>query len=268
MPRSMTFDHDIFPTSRRSAAHTISDMDYRLVASMTIRRYGPTYRVHVKGQTPAGSRTENYTAELEGYEVHDVFGDLPPSVRRMLDTGSELVCSFSHVRGQWTITSMTAAELQQQGEVATATAPAADTGLSAEVWDALPEEAKARITALSTQLENKRSAVTRLERGVTRLQNQIDREREAVTLANAAKDAAIRAQADAEQKTNRLKTRNDVLRRMLANTNMIRNTAVIWRDATKGSAAKLGAFKNFCEALDSLPPEQELDTDTDFPLAG
>lgn len=37
---------------------------------------------------------------------------------------------------------------------------------------------------------------------------------------------------------------------------LLQETAVIWRDATNGTSAKLSAFRNFCAVLDSLPSRQ------------
>ena len=49
----------------------------------------------------------------------------------------------------------------------------------------------------------------------------------------------------------------------------LHETAIIWRDATKGTSAKLNAFRNFCAVLDSLPaPAQNQTPGPDFTLAG
>ena len=52
----------------------------------------------------------------------------------------------------------------------------------------------------------------------------------------------------------RLLIEKDALLESLAT---LQRTAVIWRDSRNGSRAKLVAFKDFCEALDSLPVPQD-----------
>lgn len=80
-------------------------------------------------------------------------------------------------------------------------------------------------------LDATRLRVTQLQRNVQNIE--------------AARTAAVQQATEAANRT----PVNEQLR-------LLQETAVIWRDATNGTSAKLSAFRNFCAVLDSLPAAQ------------